>query len=144
MWEFRLRTVGEMYRAGVPIMTGTDTNTCGVYPGFSLHDELGWLVAAGLPPMAALHAATAEPAAFLGAASGRVAAHHAADLAILDANPLDDIANTKRLSGVVVRGRYLDAAERLAILAEVERAAAEMPAVAAAPATCPCHGPTPS
>jgi cytosine/adenosine deaminase-related metal-dependent hydrolase len=89
--------------------------------------------------MAALYAATAEPARFLGVESGRVAPRHAADLAILDANPLDDIANTKRLSGVVVRGRYIDAAERLAILAEVERVAATAPATAATP--CPCHAP---
>ncbi len=139
MFEFRLRTVGDMHRAGVPIMAGTDTGTCAVYPGFSLHDELGWLVTAGLSPMAALYAATAEPARFLGVESGRVTPRHAADLAILDANPLDDIANTKRLSGVVVRGRYIDAAERLTILAEVERVAATAPATAATP--CPCHGP---
>lgn len=138
-FEFQLRTVGEMHRAGVPIMTGTDTGTCAVFPGFSVHDELGWLVRAGLSPMAALHAATAEPAKFLGVDSGRVAARHAADLAILDANPLDDIANTQRLSGVVVRGRYIDAAERQAILAEVERVAATTPFTVATP--CPCHAP---
>jgi imidazolonepropionase-like amidohydrolase len=110
-----------------------------VWPGFSVHDELALFVQAGIPPMAALHATTAEPAAFLGTRTGRVAGDHLADLVILDANPLHEIANTQKLSGVVVGGRYLDAAERLRILAEVEHTAASTPAEAVA-AGCPCHG----
>lgn len=139
MFDFRLRTVRQLHEAGVPLMTGTDTGTVAVWPGFSVHDELELLVAAGLSPMATLHASTAEPAAFLGVRTGRVAADHAADLAILDANPLHDIRNTQKLAGVVVRGRYVDAEERVRILAEVERVAAAMPADAVA-AECPCHG----
>ncbi|QWF81170.1 amidohydrolase family protein [Amycolatopsis sp. CA-230715] len=138
MFDYRLRTVRRMYEAGVPLMTGTDTGTVAVWPGFSVHDELELFVAAGIPPMAALHASTAEPAAFLGTRTGRVAPGHAADLAILDADPLHDIRNTRKLSGVVVRGRYVDAAERLRILAEVEHTAATAPPQAAA-AGCPCH-----
>lgn len=119
-------------------MTGTDTGTVAVWPGFSVHDELELFVAAGIPPMAALHAATAEPAAFLGTRTGRVAPGHAADLVILDADPLADIRNTQKLSGVVVRGRYLDDTARQALLAEVERTAAGTPAEALSPG-CPCH-----
>jgi imidazolonepropionase-like amidohydrolase len=143
MFEYRLRTVGELHRAGVPIMTGVDSATLGVYPGFSVHDELGYLVDAGLSPMAALYAATVEPATFLGANTGRVATSYAADLVVLDANPLHDIANTKKLSGVVVRGRYLGPDERLRILAEVAEAAANEPAGVVA-AGCPCHAPRPT
>lgn len=138
MFDYRMQTVRRLWEAGVPLMTGTDTGTVAVWPGFSVHDELELFVAAGIPPMAALHTSTAEPAAFLGTRTGRIAPGHAADLAILDANPLHDIRNTQKLSGVVVRGRYIDGAERQAILEEVERTAANMPADAVATG-CPCH-----
>lgn len=141
MFDHRLGTVRDLYEHEVPLMTGTDTGTVAVYPGFSVHDELALFVRAGLPPMAALHAATAEPARFLGTRGGRIAPGHLADLAVLDADPLRDIANTTRLSGVVVRGRYLGPDERLAILAEVERVAASAPPAAAATGGCPCHAP---
>ncbi len=141
MFAHRLATVADLHAHDVPIMTGTDTGTVAVYPGFSVHDELALLVEAGLSPMAALHAATAAPARFLGARTGRIAPGHAADLVVLDADPLRDIAHTTRLSGVVVRGRYLGQDERLAILAEVERVAASTPADLPVAAGCPCHTP---
>jgi cytosine/adenosine deaminase-related metal-dependent hydrolase len=87
--------------------------------------------------MAAPTASTSEPAAFLGARTGRVAKGYAADLVVLDANPLHDIHNTQKLSGAVVRGEYLDVAARPAVLSEVERVAAETPAEGVA-AGCPC------
>lgn len=137
MFEFRLRTVADMHRAGVPIMTGTDTGTCGVYPGFSVHEELAHLVDAGLSPMAALYAATTEPAGYLGVDSGRVAKGSLADLVVLDADPLRDITNTTKLAGVVVRGRYIDRSERLRILAEVEDVAAGTAPGSVAAGCCP-------
>ncbi|MFI7676646.1 amidohydrolase family protein [Actinophytocola sp. NPDC049390] len=138
MFDHRLRTVRRLHEAGVPLMTGTDTGTVAVWPGFSVHDELELFVSAGIPPMAALYAATAEPADFLGTRTGRIAPDHAADLAILDANPLVDIRNTQKLSGVVVRGHYLDEAARLQVLADVERTAAASSGAALSPG-CPCH-----
>jgi len=138
MFQYRLRTVKQMHEAGVPLMTGTDTGTCAVWPGFSVHDELSHFVAAGLTPMEALYTATVEPADFLGVRSGRIARDHAADLVVLDANPLNDITNTQALSGVVVRGKYIGPQDRLNILSEVERVAATTPAAAVA-AGCPCH-----
>jgi hypothetical protein len=138
MFDYRLRTVKDLHEAGVPLMTGTDTGTVAVWPGFSVHDELALFVEAGIPPMAALAASTAEPAAYLGTKTGRVAASHKADLVVLDANPLHDIRNTQRLSGVVVRGRYIDADERRQILRQVEQTAAATPD-AAVTAGCPCH-----
>ncbi|GAA3750657.1 amidohydrolase family protein [Plantactinospora mayteni] len=148
LFAHRLRMVGELHRAGVPLMVGTDVGTCGLFPGFSVHDELGLLVEAGLTPMAALHAATAEPASFLGARTGRIARHCAADLVMLDANPLTEIGNTRRIDGVVVRGRHLDRAALDGLLRGVEEAAAAMseeaPAGAVAAVGCPCHGAAPA
>ena len=98
-----------MHRAGVPILAGTDLSLAYVYPGFSLHDELAFLVEAGLPPLEALKAATIGPARFLGMEGtlGTVEAGRTADLVLLDADPLADIQNTRRISGVVVNGRWL-------------------------------------
>lgn len=138
MFEFRLNTVKHLHEAGVPLMTGTDTGTVAVWPGFSVHDELALFVEAGIPPMAALKASTAEPAAFLGTNTGRIAPGHKADLAILNANPLHDIKNTQHLSGVVVRGHHINETERKHILKEVEETAANTPA-SAVTAGCPCH-----
>jgi imidazolonepropionase-like amidohydrolase len=138
MFDFRLTTVKHLHEAGVPLMTGTDTGTVAVWPGFSVHDELALFVEAGIPAMAALKASTSEPAAFLGTNTGRIAPNHKADLAILDANPLHDIKNTQHLSGVVARGRYLNTAAREQILREVEQTAASTPEAAVA-AGCPCH-----
>jgi imidazolonepropionase-like amidohydrolase len=80
------------------------------FPGFSLHDELAILVEAGLSPMAALQAATLNPARYLGIekAIGTVTQGKIADLVLLDANPLDDIRNTTKINSVVANGRLLD------------------------------------
>jgi len=118
-----------MHRAGVPILAGTDVGNPFVYPGFSLHDELGLLVEAGLTPAAALRAATLDPARYLGVADslGSVARGKRADLVLLDADPLADIANTRRIRAVVARGRYLDRAALDALLAEAKRVASVRP-----------------
>jgi hypothetical protein len=95
--------------AGVKLMAGTDAMNPSVVPGFSLHDEMRDLVAAGLTPFEVLRAATFNPAEFLGAASeaGTVATGKRADLLLLDANPLEDVSNASRRSGVMVRGLWL-------------------------------------
>jgi imidazolonepropionase-like amidohydrolase len=89
-------------------------------PGYAGLRELDAFVAAGLSPYAALEAATRNPAEFMGRASdvGTVAVGRQADLILLDANPLADIANVRRLSGTMVAGRWLDAA-RLDVLKEM-------------------------
>ena len=68
---------------------------------------------AGLSPADALFAATGAPAEYYGLTDryGSIASGKMADLLLLDANPLDDVANTERLAGVMVRGRWLPAAE---------------------------------
>src|SRR5271157_2837777 len=117
--EFRLRSsfmeaslhiVGKIKAAGVPIMAGTDTTAPFVFPGSSLHEELALLVQAGLTPMQALQAATKLPAEFLGKfkTQGTIEQGKLADLLLLDANPLDDIQNTKKIRAVILRGKLLD------------------------------------
>lgn len=102
------RVVGEMEKAGIGILAGTDTPNPYVYPGFALHDELGLLVSAGLSPMEALQAATRNPAIFLGMndSLGTIEIGKAADFVLLDADPLVDIDNTRKITAVVLAVRY--------------------------------------
>ncbi len=117
------RIVGEMQQAGVSILAGTDTPAPFVYPGFALHQELALLVASGLTPMQALQAATSRASEFMGksATQGTIEKGKAADLLLLDANPLADIHNTSRIIAVVVRGKLLDRASLDAQLASAEK-----------------------
>jgi imidazolonepropionase-like amidohydrolase len=117
-----------MFHAGVPFMAGTDTAAgVHVFPGFSLHEELALFVKAGLTPLQALQTATLNPARFLGhvADMGSVAEGKVADLVLLDANPLEDINNTRRIRGVLLAGRYFDRAALDRMLKGIETAAAE-------------------
>lgn len=125
--EFKL--VGRMYQAGVAILAGTDTFNPYVYPGFSLHEELSLLVEAGLPPMAALQAATIGPARFMGQADrrGTVEVGKVADLVLLDRDPLADIHNTTSIRAVILGGKLMDRATLDAMLAEAEATAAKPP-----------------
>jgi imidazolonepropionase-like amidohydrolase len=118
--------VGRLNRAGVQILAGTDCPNPFVYPGFSLHDELGLLVRSGLTPAEALRTATVNPAIFLGVTDslGTVARGKVADLALLDGNPLTDIANTKRIRAVIQGGRLLDRRALDAMLAQAKARAA--------------------
>jgi imidazolonepropionase-like amidohydrolase len=113
-------------RAGVRFLAGTDLGNPYVFPGFSLHDELGLLVGAGLTPLEALRSATLGPAEFLGESDslGTVEGGKVADLVLLNANPLDDIANVGRIDAVCVRGTLLGRASLDRLLAEVKTAAA--------------------
>jgi len=110
LFQKELETVGSMRRAGVKILAGTDTPNPFCFPGFSLHDELGFMVQAGMTPLEALQAATINPAEFLGLTKtlGTVQKGKIADLVLLDANPLENISNTKRIAAVVSAGRFLD------------------------------------
>lgn len=114
--------VGAMQRAGLKILAGTDTLNPYCFPGFSLHDELGLLVKAGLSAMEALQAATLNPARFMGKEKdfGTVETGKIADLVLLDANPLNDIANTKRIDAVVLGGKFFPRASLDGMLAKAE------------------------
>lgn len=117
-WPVARRIVAAMHQAGVTVMAGTDAPMPGVYPGFSLLEELQLLVDAGLTPFEALRAATLDPARFLGMAdvTGSVAVGKRADLVLLDADPSKDIGNTRRIRAVLLDGRLLQRADLDALL----------------------------
>jgi imidazolonepropionase-like amidohydrolase len=115
--------VSDMAAAGVGILAGCDATIA----GFCIHDELEVLVRGGMTPLAALQAATVNPARFFGleVTSGRVAPGHRADLVLLEGNPLTDIDSVRRIRAVVLGGRVLDRQELDRVLADVRRAAAQ-------------------
>jgi imidazolonepropionase-like amidohydrolase len=110
LFQKEMDTVGAMHRAGVKLLAGTDTPNPFCFPGFSIHDELGFMVQAGLTPLEALQTATINPAQFLGVSKmmGTIEKGKIADLVLLNANPLENIANTKRIAAVVSAGRLLE------------------------------------
>ena len=108
--EKTLRNISDLQKAGVPLLTGTQLNPRSVgTPGAVLHDELQIFVQAGLSPFQALQAATVNPAKFMKREKdlGTIEEGKLADLVLLDGNPLDDIANTRRINAVIVNGRLL-------------------------------------
>jgi hypothetical protein len=125
--QMELEMTLAMFRAGVPFMAGTDTAAgIHIFPGFSLHQELALFVEAGLTPMQALQTATLNPAKFLGTTAdmGTVEEGKIADLVLLDANPLEDINNTRKIQAVVLAGRYFSRIQLDEMLRGVELAAA--------------------
>jgi imidazolonepropionase-like amidohydrolase len=116
-----LAVVRALLETGNGLLAGCD----GLVPGFCLHDELEWMVRAGLSPIDALRTATINPARFLGRekTSGSIAIGKRADLVLLDADPRSDIGNVRRISAVVVRGRLLSKASLDGILAAHRRTA---------------------
>ena len=116
--------VKELFRAGVPMLAGTDTGNPYCFPGFSLHNELALLVDSGMSPLSALQTATLNAAVFMNATDryGSVSKGKIADLLLLDADPLNDIHNTKRISEVFLAGREFNRSELDAILRSAEHA----------------------
>lgn len=107
--ERHKQLVREMHKAGVPLLAGTDVSALNpVLAGFGLHRELALLVECGLTPMEALQTATLNPSRYfhLEQEFGTIEEGKAADLVLLDANPLKDIHNTEKVRAVVLRGRF--------------------------------------
>jgi len=123
------KLTGELHKAGVPLLVGSDSLDPFVIPGDSLHHELAELVRAGFTPMEALQAATQGAARFLGREKelGTVEIGHAADLVLLSANPVEDISNSRRIWAVVRSGGYYDRAALDGMLTHVREAAAAIP-----------------
>jgi len=94
-----------------------------IIPGFSVHEELSLLVASGLNPFEALSAATRNAAAFLGQSSefGTIAEGRRADLLLVEGNPLEDVTNASRRSGVMLRGRWFSRADIDQMLEDLAR-----------------------
>jgi Amidohydrolase family len=107
-----------LHDAGAQLLVGTDTRNPYVVPGFAVHDELSNFVAAGMTPYEALKAATRDAAEFLGALEefGTVGAGRRADLILVEADPLEDVANAAKRVGVMLAGRWLAEAELQEIL----------------------------
>lgn len=122
------RTFKLAHDAGVTMLAGTDAAFANpfLFHGFTLHDELARYVQAGLTPQQALMTATVNPGRFLARRdlAGRVAQRQRADLVLLDANPLEDIAATRRIHAVVANGRLFDRAALDALLADARERAA--------------------
>lgn len=108
-------------------MAGTDTGASNqnMFPGFSLHDELGFLVKGGLTPLEALQCATLNAAKWLNRLDtfGTVEPGKLADLVLLDDDPLKDIHNTTKISEVFLGGKEFDRATLDHMLGDAETAA---------------------
>jgi imidazolonepropionase-like amidohydrolase len=115
----RRRLIKALQDSGGLLLLGSDAPQVWSVPGFSIHRELASYVAAGLTPYQALATGTRNVDAHLSAFQGRLTAGRRATLVLLDANPLENIANTTRIAGVMIRGRWIPKAE-------IDRRLAEM------------------
>jgi imidazolonepropionase-like amidohydrolase len=120
------KLTGELHRSRISLLVGSDSLDPFVFTGDSLHKELAELVSAGLTPSDALQAATRGAAQFLGRERdfGAIESGKMADLVLLDANPLEDIGNTRKIAAVIRGGNYLDRAALDKLLAQAKSAAA--------------------
>ncbi|MGZ3424867.1 MAG: amidohydrolase family protein, partial [Polyangiales bacterium] len=115
------RMIAALHAGHARLLVGTDTGNPFVVPGYSVHEELEWLVRAGLTPYEALSAATRSAAEFLGKDEfGTIAVGKRADLLLVDGNPLVDVRAADRIEGVMVHGRWFGSTEQAALLASVE------------------------
>ena len=104
-WTKTLELIGALHRAGIRLVAGTDQ----AVPGYSVYREMEIYVEAGFTPMEALQAATIVPARAMHiSGSGSIAAGNRADFDILDANPLEDIHQIRRVRWVVANGTLYD------------------------------------
>lgn len=112
------RLVYKAWKAGVPIVTGTDHYGY-VIAGFSIHDEMDTLAQAGIPLQEVLRAATLNAAQMLELQDvGVIKAGSIADLVILNSNPLENIKNTNKIYGVFLNGRWFDRGKLYKMLIE--------------------------
>ena len=103
-WGIQARNLAKMHAAGVRVVVGTDGNT-----PYAPHVEMLDMVAAGMTPMQVIVAATRNGAQFLKLTdTGTIEANKSADFLVLDANPVDDITNTRKISSVYLRGVQVD------------------------------------
>ncbi len=120
------REIFDLHKAGVMLLAGTQLSYDSVgTPGLVLHDELSIFVQAGLSPFEALKTATVNPAKFMRREKdlGTIEKGKLADLVLLDANPLLNISNTRKINAVIMNGRYLSREFLDKMLADVEAAA---------------------
>jgi hypothetical protein len=113
----------DMWAAEVGILAGCDA----MIAGFCVHDELALMVSGGMTPLAALQTATINPALYLGREKtlGTVSPGRSADLVLLDANPLEDITNVRRIRAVISAGRLFDRDALVRLMMQARSAAQE-------------------
>ncbi len=118
--SIRKKLVFALWKAGVPLMAGSDSPEFFLVTGFSIHDELAAMVDAGLSTYAALQTATTHPARYLGVnkMKGSIKAGMDADLILLDKNPLDNIHNTRVIHAVIKKGKVYTRAQLDELLEE--------------------------
>jgi len=124
--EVRQQLLKALHDADAPIALGSDAPQFFNVPGFSIHHEMRMMAAAGLTPFEVLATGTREPARYFGApeAFGTVEPGRRADLILLEANPLDDLANVRRRVGVMVGGKWWPEEEIQSRLQEIAEAVA--------------------
>ncbi len=119
--QIRRSLISALHEEGAGLLLGSDAPQVFNVPGFSIHRELAFLVAAGLTPYQALRTGTTAVAEFFGSDTGTVAVGREADLVLLDANPLEEIGNSRRIHGVMLRGvwhSHNDLEQRLSVFIE--------------------------
>ncbi|WP_336517238.1 amidohydrolase family protein [Pollutibacter soli] len=106
----RMKITKALWESGVPLMAGSDSPEWFLAQGFSIHDEIETFVKCGLSPWAALQTATVNPAKYLGVYSrkGSIEKGKNADFILLNKNPLDDIRNTRTISGIMQGSNWYD------------------------------------
>ena len=121
--EIRHQLILALHESGAGLLLGSDSPQIFNVPGFALHRELEYLVDAGLSPYEALRTGTVNAAEYFDASDqfGSIQEGLAADLVLLDSNPLADISESRRIHGVMVRGRWLSRSDLDALLASLER-----------------------
>lgn len=121
-FRFMEKLFKSLLEAEVPLLAGTDAGVAIVVPGYSLHDELQEMVAAGMTPYEALVAATREAARFLKSDSemGTVEVGKRADFLLLEKNPLDNIEHSTSIAGIAVRGKWMDKSELDTLMEEIK------------------------
>ncbi|WP_218155002.1 amidohydrolase family protein [Robiginitalea myxolifaciens] len=111
-----------LFRNKVRVTVGTDAGNPGIIAGFSMHDEMEQLCRIGIDELDVLKAATVQGSQWLNAGSGGIAQGQQANLVLLDANPLNDIRNTRSIHGVLIKGKYLCKSQLDELLARVRNA----------------------
>ncbi len=122
IYDFGIRQTGLAHAAGVPVLLGTDAPDSFAFPGLGVHDEFGHFIRAGLTPLDALRTATLAPAKFLGleGRAGVIKPGARADIVLLGANPLDDIAAVREVQAVILAGGVYDRQKLDGMLRAVE------------------------
>lgn len=121
-FQKELEIIKMMHKAGIKFLAGADSPNPYSVPGFGLHEELELFVKAGFTPLEALQTATSNPADFLGKldSMGTIETGKIADFVLLEANPLIDIKNTRKIAAVVLNGKFINKDQLQKLLDQME------------------------